>query len=180
MVADLQLFNSRPLPASAWAWTLQTTRYTLRRNTVSIMKDLIFEEKKLACNSAILIRTQLIYNHFIIKGLELDPVTIPLVDIHRLPQQPVVSGGVNIARPIIIKLNNAMDKHKIMSKLSNLKAYNFARQNEQQSAKTPRWSPKSVYATEHHSKNFRNRGRDFCPGSKKQKNQGKKLKVGSY
>ena len=54
-----------------------------------------------------------------IKGLQLDPVSIPLADIHRLPQQPVVRGGVNIARPIIIKLNNAMDKHKIMSNLSN-------------------------------------------------------------
>ena len=99
-------------------------------------------------------QTQLIYNTFMMKGLQLDPVSIRLVDIHRLPQQPVVRRGVNIARPIIIKLNNAMDKHKYMSNLSNLKAYNLARQNEPQTAATlPRFA-KSVYITEHLPKEF--------------------------
>ena len=116
-------------------------------------------------------QTQLIYNNCMIKGLQLDPVSIPLVDIHRLPQQPVVRGGVNIARPIIIELNNAMDKHKIISNLSNLKAYKLSRQNEQQSAATPPRFPKSVYITEHLQKMFRNRGRDFCPGLKIKKSR---------
>ena len=47
-------------------------------------------------------QTQHIYNNFMIKGLQLDPVSIPLVGIHRLPQQPVVRRGVCIVRPIII------------------------------------------------------------------------------
>ena len=89
-----------------------------------------------------------------LKELQLDPVSIPLVDIHRLPQQPVVRRRGNIAKPIIIKLNNAMDKHKIMSNLSYLKAYNLARQNEPQIAATPPRFPKSVYITEHLPKEF--------------------------
>ena len=35
-------------------------------------------------------QTQLTYNDFMIKRLQLDPITIPLVDIYRLPQHPVV------------------------------------------------------------------------------------------
>ena len=108
-------------------------------------------------------QTQLIYNDFMIKGLQLDPVSIPLVKIHRLPQQSVVRGGVNIVRPIIIKLNNAMDKHNIMSSLSNLKAYNLARQNEQQTAATPPSFPKSVYITEHLPKEFQEQRKRLLP-----------------
>ena len=119
---------------------------------------------------------QLIYNDFMIKGLQLDPVSIPLVKIHRLPQQPVVRGGVNIARPIIIKLNNAMDKHKIMSNLSNLKAYNLARQNEQQTAATPPRFPKSVYITEHLPKEFQEQRKRLLPRFKEAKKPGQKTK----
>ena len=106
--------------------------------------------------------------------LQLDPVSIPLVDIHRLPQQPVVRRGVNIARPIIIKLNNAMDKHKIMRNLSNLKAYDLTRQNEPQTAATPPRFPKPVYITEHLPKEFQEQRKRLLPGLKRQKNHGKK------
>jgi len=34
-------------------------------------------------------QTNEIFNEFMVKGLQLDPAKIPLVDIHRLPQYPV-------------------------------------------------------------------------------------------
>ena len=111
-----------------------------------------------------------------IKGLQLDLVSIPLVDIHRLPQQPVVRRGVTIARPIIIKLNNAMDKHKIMSNLSNLKAYNLACQNEPQTAATTQRFPKSVYITEHLPKEFQEQRKRLLSQFKEGKNSGQKTK----
>ena len=78
-----------------------------------------------------------------------------------------------MARPIIIKLNNAIDKHKIMS---NLKAYNLARQNEQQPAATPPRSPKSVYVTAHLSKEFQEQRKRLLPQFKEAKKLGQKNK----
>ena len=121
-------------------------------------------------------QTKLIYTDSMTKGLQLDPITIPLVDIHRLSHQPVVRSGVNIARPIIIKLNNAKDKHKIMSKLSNLKAYNLAHQNEQQSGTTPRRSPKSVNIKEHLPKEFQEQRKRLLFLFKEAKKSGQKPK----
>ena len=64
-----------------------------------------------------------IFNKFMTDGLGLDPKSFSLVDIHRLPQRPIVKQGSNITRPIIIKLATAIDKHTVMSNLKNLKAY---------------------------------------------------------
>ena len=111
-----------------------------------------------------------------IKGLQLDPVSIPLGDIHRLPQQPVVRRRVNIAKPIIIKLNNAMEKHKIMSNLSNLKACNLPRQNEPQTAATPPRFPKPVYITEHLPKEFQKQRKRLLPRFIEAKKSGQKTK----
>ena len=65
-----------------------------------------------------------IFNKFMTDRLGLDPKSISLVDIHRLPQRPIFKQGSNITRPIVIKLATAMDKHTVMTKLKNLKAYN--------------------------------------------------------
>ena len=45
-------------------------------------------------------QTQEIYDNFMKQGLKLDPTTIPLVDIHRLPQQLVLRHGIKVHRPI--------------------------------------------------------------------------------
>ena len=69
-----------------------------------------------------------IFNKFMTDELGLDPKSISLLDIHRLPQRPIVKQGSNITRPIVIKLATAMDKHTVMSNLKNLKAYNLKKQ----------------------------------------------------
>ena len=69
-----------------------------------------------------------IFNKFMTDGLGFDPKSISLVDIHRLPQRPIVKQGSNITRPIVIKIAAAIDKHIVMSNLKNLKAYNLKKQ----------------------------------------------------
>ena len=69
-----------------------------------------------------------IFNKFMNDGLVLDPKSISLVDIHRLPQRPIVKQGSNIIRSIVIKLATAMDKHTVMSNHKNLKVYNSKKQ----------------------------------------------------
>ena len=69
-------------------------------------KDNVWETK---------VQTREIFDSFLSEALEIDPATIPLVDVHRLPQQhPVKRRGVTINRRIIIKLTNALDKQTIM------------------------------------------------------------------
>ena len=98
-------------------------------------------------------QTQEINRNFINEGLKLDPATIPLVDIHRLPQQPILRHVRKVTRLIIIKLNNAPDKHKIMSNLGKLKTYNSVRkscpQSKSEASTIPRRNTESVYITEH-------------------------------
>ena len=69
-----------------------------------------------------------------------------------------------------------MDKHKIMSNLSNLKAYNLARQNEPQTAATLPRFPKSVYITEHLPKEFQEQRKRLLPRFKEAKKSGQKTK----
>ena len=58
------------------------------------------------------------------EGLEIDLNSINLVDMHRLPQRPIYDNQhKRITRPIIIKLENAFDKDKIMRNLGKLKMY---------------------------------------------------------
>ena len=62
-------------------------------------------------------------------GLDIDLNSIKLVDIHRLPQRPIYDNQhKRITRPIIIKLQNALDKDRIMRNLGKLKMYNSQRQ----------------------------------------------------
>ena len=78
----------------------------------------------------------------------------------------------NIARAIITKLKNAMDKHKLMS---NLQVHNLARQNEQQSATTSQRSPKSIYVTEHLPKELQEKRKRLLSPFKEAKKLGKKI-----
>jgi len=63
-------------------------------------------------------------NQFFIDGLKLNPQSFSFVDLHRLPQRPVTTGGVKKDGPIILKLSNAFEKHTIVTSLKNLKDYN--------------------------------------------------------
>ena len=65
-------------------------------------------------------------------GLGIDLNFIKLVDIHRLPQRPIYDNQhKRITRPIIIILQNALDKGRIMRNLGKLKMYNSKRQEKE-------------------------------------------------
>ena len=115
-----------------------------------------------------------------IDRLGLDPKSISLVDIHRLPQRPIVKQGSNITRPIVIKLATAMDKHTVMSNLKNLKAYNLKKQvgfdNKHFHADSSHRNS-SVFITDHLPKEFYKRKKlmpafkSACKSHKKQDGQ---------
>ena len=66
-----------------------------------------------------------------------------------------------------------MDKHKIMSNLGKLKAYNLAHQNEQQPAAIP---PRSVYIAEHLPEEFHEQRKRLLSRFKEAKKSGQKTK----
>ena len=49
---------------------------------------------------------------------------IELIDIHRLPQHPLMKNGKRITRPIVIKLVNMQDKSHIFQSAKHLRTYN--------------------------------------------------------
>jgi len=98
-------------------------------------------------------QTTKIFNDFMIKGLQLDPATIPLIDIHRLPQHPIQKHDKAVTRPIIIKLANTMDKQTILKNLKNLKDYNNDRKLQFELSSC-REKAQQVYITEHLPKIF--------------------------
>ena len=110
-----------------------------------------------------------IFNIFVTDGLGLDPKSISLIDIHRLPQRPIVKQGCNITRPIVIKLATAMDKHTVMSNLKNLKAYNSKKQvdfdNEHFHADSSHRNS-SVFITDLLPKEFYERKKKLMPACK--------------
>ena len=53
-----------------------------------------------------------IFKKFLRKGLKIKPEEIPIADIHRLPQRPVLRNGLRKCRPIIVKLTTAINKAK--------------------------------------------------------------------
>ena len=71
-------------------------------------------------------KTAYIFQKFLSDGLKLEPDSINLVDIHRLPQRPLLFNGTRKTRPIIVKLSTAM-KRSIFSALKNLKQFNEKR-----------------------------------------------------
>ena len=123
--------------------------------------------------------TQVKLNEFLKDGLKIDPITLPLADMHRLPQRPVVVRGKRINRPIIIKLINAFDKNRILNKLKNLKTYNQQRQKEQthSSKENPVQPTKSpVYITDHLPQAFLEQKKLLLPAFKEARKLGEKTK----
>ena len=110
-----------------------------------------------------------VFNKFMTDGLGLYPKSISLVDIHCLPQRPIVKQRSNITRPIVIKLATAMDKHIVMSNLKNLKAYNSKKQvgfdNDHFHANSSHLHS-SVFITDHLPKEFYERKKKLMPAFK--------------
>ena len=78
------------------------------------------------------VQTQMKLYEVFKEGLDIDLNSIKLVDIHRLPLRPIYDNQrKRITRPIIIKLQNALDKDRIIRNLSKLKMYNSKRQETQ-------------------------------------------------
>ena len=57
-------------------------------------------------------------------GLKLDPASINISDIHRLPQHSIYKNGKKITRPIIVKPSSVFDKQSIFKAVKNLKNFN--------------------------------------------------------
>ena len=79
-------------------------------------------------------------------GLKIiDPSSIHVIDIHRLPQHLVYKTGTKHTRPILVKLNSVFDKRAIFSSIKNLQTYNTTLSCQDDSPIQSR----RVYITEH-------------------------------
>ena len=109
------------------------------------------------------------FNKFMTDGLDLDPKSTSLVDIHRLPHRPIVEQGSNITRPIIVELATAMDKHTIMSNLKNLKAYNSKKHvnfDNEHFYVDASYRNSSIFINDHLLKEFYERKKKLMPAFK--------------
>ena len=68
--------------------------------------------------------TKGVFEDFLKAGFDIDPSSVSLIDIHRLPQRLMVKNGKRIVRSIIIKVATMLDKARITGSLRKLKAYN--------------------------------------------------------
>ena len=124
--------------------------------------------------------TQLIFNKFLIQSLHLDPIEIPLADIHRLPLWQIVKNGKSVIRAIIIKLSNAADKHKIMKSLDNLKACSQPGKEKQHTSPSHlQFSQKfkPVFVSEHLPKELYEEKKKLMMSSRLQEKQIKKTQI---
>jgi len=96
-------------------------------------------------------QTKEIFENFLISGLEIDPATIGITDIHRLPQHRVAIRGIPVTHPLIVKLQTTFDKALIFQKAKNLKNYNEDRKQNSAAAA-------DIYITEHLPKIFAKTG----------------------
>ena len=76
------------------------------------------------------VETRLKFNNFISGALKLDPTSIAIADIHRLPQRPKFKDGIKLTRPIIVKLVHTKDKNLIYQNLRELKSFNEEKKNQ--------------------------------------------------
>lgn len=120
--------------------------------------------------------TQEIFNNFVKQGLKMDPNSIPLVDIHRLPQHPVVRHGLKVTRPIIIKLANAMDKQKVMKNLKNLKSYNESLNQRLENSHARK--KKQVFVTEHLPQAYYQQKKKLMPKFRQAREAGEQTRWG--
>ena len=95
--------------------------------------------------------TFLIFRRFLFEGLQIvEPSSISLVDIHRLPQRPrAVDFGTTKPRPIIVKLATQDDKNRIYKSLKYLKFHNRQEVNPYAGNRYP-----NVYVTDHLPREF--------------------------
>jgi len=84
---------------------------------VDELKEVAVETKK---------QTKEIFEQFLGNALEIDPQSIGIVDVHRLPQHKVARSR-NKIRPIIVKVQSAFDKALIFENAKKLKSYNEER-----------------------------------------------------
>ena len=108
-----------------------------------------------------------IFNHFLLEALKLDPTLISVIDIHRLPQQPIFRNGAKVTRPIIVKFQNVMDKAKVTKSLKNLKIYN-------QQLKSSLSNISYVYVSDHLPKPFEAQRKKLMPQFTMARKQNKK------
>jgi len=69
-------------------------------------------------------QSKVLFEDFLTNALNIDPKSIGVTDIHRLPQHKVRFAGHKVTLPIVVKLHTAFDKAQIFLKASNLKEYN--------------------------------------------------------
>ena len=116
--------------------------------------------------------TLMIFRRFLSEGLQIvEPSSISLVDIHRLPQRPsVVEFGKTKTRPIIVKLATQDDKNRIYQSLKFLKFYNRQEGNPYTGKRYP-----NVYVTDHLPREYENSVHYFFLYSKPQETIRRKL-----
>ena len=64
------------------------------------------------------------YEKFVSDGLKLDPASMNISNIHRLPQHPIYKNGKKIIKPEIINLSSVFDKLSLFKTVKNLKNFN--------------------------------------------------------
>ena len=62
------------------------------------------------------------FDEFLTTALKIDLRDINVVDLHRLPQTPLIMKNKNVNRPVIVKLDSAMKKTMIFNILKQLKS----------------------------------------------------------
>ena len=93
----------------------------------------------------------MIFRRFLSEGLQIvEPSSISLVDIHRLPERPsAVELGKTKTRSIIVKLATKGDKNRIYQSLKFFKFYNRQQVNPYTGKDYP-----NVYVTDHLPREF--------------------------
>ena len=116
--------------------------------------------------------TLMIFRRFLSEGLQtVEPSSISLVDIYRLPQRPrAVEFGKTKTRPIIVKLATQDDKNRIYQSLKFLKFYNRQEANPYIGKRYP-----NVYVTDHLPREFEKQRTLLLPLFKAARKDKKKL-----
>ena len=143
---------------------LQNESYSKRQNI--LIQGIEEDEKSVWENRDITIQKS---KSFMKDGLGMDFDNVPIVDFHRLPQQPLFKLGKRITRPIIVKLAYMVDKTAIYKAAKNLKNYNRTRREMKQS------SP-FVYITDHLLRAFQEQRKKLLPSFNKARADKQKTK----
>ena len=111
-------------------------------------------------------QTKIVLKIFLFNGLLLDPEEIGVIDVHRLPQTTNPK-SLYKARPIIVKLATAFDKHSIMRSLKHLRQYNDTQDDDSPHSSTPNDyvepRKRNIYVTEHLPKFFLDQKKKLMP-----------------